>query len=124
FGRPVRLNRVELLCHSRPHGEAPDVYNDLFSDQRGDPLYYCRTVLLPREDHPWTDDADSRRLWPGRIRAHFLYRTLPVAGVLQGCRRTSDDISLGHRRGASALHETAAHQTHLAVHARSGVSRP
>ncbi len=34
------------------------------------------------------------------IRAHVLYRTLSVAGVLQGCRRTFDDIPRGHRRSA------------------------
>jgi ABC-type uncharacterized transport system fused permease/ATPase subunit len=42
------------------------------------------------------NDPDGRRLWPGRVRADLLYRALPVAGVLQGCRRTADDISLGH----------------------------
>jgi putative ATP-binding cassette transporter len=42
------------------------------------------------------NDPDGRRLWPGRVRADLLYRALPVAGVLQRCRRTADDISLGH----------------------------
>ena len=32
----------------------------------GTPLQYSdhQIVLLSREDHPWTDDADGRRLWP------------------------------------------------------------
>src|SRR5262249_36131830 len=82
--------------------------------------YFQANVVIPyiivapffsREDHAWTDDADGRRLWPGRNRTQFLYRALPGLGVLQGRRRASDDVSLSNRRGASARDETAAHRT-------------
>ena len=58
------------------------------------------------------------------ISPHILYRALPFSGVLQGCRRASDDISFGRRRGASARHKTAAHRTRQAFRTRSGVARP
>jgi len=50
------------------------------------PYIIVAAVLLPREDHPWTDDGQTAGAF-SRVESAltFFNRTLPIAGDLQSC---------------------------------------
>jgi len=99
FGRPVRLNRVELLCHSRPHGEAPDITTTYFQTNVVIPYIIVAPYFFLGKITLGQMTQDSRPFGRSNPRSLSLSHATS-RWRLTSCRRTSDDISLGHRRGA------------------------
>jgi len=68
------------------------------------PLYYCRAIFLPREDHPWTDDADGRRLRPGsNLHSRSLSRAYQSLATYKAVVERLTTFRSAIRRGRDAL---------------------